>query len=238
MKGGQKIMLQEGFKESFDHKIYATKALSKKQIDLLSENIKLSYGDFIRVKSNRLKPEIAKKARKHVVFTSQNGVQSILENFPVTDLQFENIYCVGRRTKKLIESKIGPVKHFEQSALKLAQYLLKEVSDDSEITFFCGDNRRDDLPDLLTQNNKNFTEIEVYATQQSPIELTDDFAAILFFSPSAIKSYLSVKNTTDVRAICIGETTAKEAKLHFKEVKTAKMPTVENVIQLVNSILK
>ena len=238
MKGGQKILLQEGFKESFDHKIYATKALSKKQIDLLSENIKLSYGDFIRVKSNRLKPEIAKKARKHVVFTSQNGVQSILENFPVTDLQFENIYCVGRRTKKLIESKIGPVKHFEQSALKLAQYLLKEVSDDSEITFFCGDNRRDDLPDLLTQNNKNFTEIEVYATQQSPVELTDDFAAILFFSPSAIKSYLSVKNTTDVRAICIGETTAKEAKLHFKEVKTAKMPTVENVIQLVNSILK
>jgi len=165
-------------------------------------------------------------------------VQSILENFAVADLHFDNIYCVGRRTKKLIESKIGTVKHFEQSALKLAEYLVEEIPNNKEITFFCGDKRRDDLPDLLTQNNKTLIEIEAYTTQQSPLKLTDNFAAVLFFSPSAIKSYLSVKNTTDVRAICIGDTTAKEAKLYFKEVKTAKMPTVENVIRLVNNILK
>jgi len=238
IKGGQKILLQEGLKETFDHKIYATKAISKKQIDLLSDNIKVSYGDFIRIKSNRLKPEVAKKTRKHVVFTSQNAVQSILENFTVADLQFENIYCVGRRTKKLIESKIAKVAHSENSALKLAEYLVNKVPDNEEITFFCGDSRRDVLPDLLTKNNKSLTEIEVYTTQQNPIKLTDNFAAVLFFSPSAIKSYLSVENTTDVMAVCIGETTAKEAKRHFKQVQTAKMPTVENVIQLVNDTLK
>ncbi len=238
MKGGQKILLKEGLKESFDYRIYATKALSKVQLSMFSENIKVSYGDFIRIKSNRLKPEITKRPRKHVVFTSQNGVESLLQNFAASDLNFGSIYCVGRRTKKLIEAKIGKVAHIEQSALKLAEYLVNEVSDDEEITFFCGDNRRDDLPDFLTKNNKKLIEIEAYATQQSPISLDENYEGILFFSPSAIKSYLSANTDTEITVYCIGETTAKEAKKHFNQVFTAKIPMVEKVIQMVNENLK
>jgi len=237
-KGGQKLMIAEGNVQNFDHKIYVTKALSNKQLELFSKNIKATYSDFIRIKSNRLKPEIAKQPRKHVVFSSQNGVQSVLENFAVSNLNFENIYCVGRRTKKMIESKIGPVKHIEQSALKLAEYLVNNVPDDEEITFFCGDLRRDELPDLLTKNNKKLIEIVAYTTQQSPVSLENNYDGILFFSPSAIKSYLSINKDIEITAYCIGETTATEAKKHFNQVHTAKMPTVENVIQLVNENLK
>jgi len=238
MKGGQKILLQEGLKESFDYKIYATKALSKKQLELFSKDIKVSYGDFIRAKSNRLKPEIAKKTYKHVVFTSQNGVQSILDNFAVADVHFENIYCVGRRTKKMITNNFGSVKHVEQSALKLAEYLVKEIPNDAEITYFCGDIRRDELPELLSKKGKNLIEIETYATQQSPVELDKNYNGVLFFSPSAIDSYLSLNNTTETIAFCIGNTTATHAKKYFNKVETAKMPTVENVVQLVNEALK
>jgi uroporphyrinogen-III synthase len=35
-------------------------------------------------------------------------------------------------------------------------------------------------------------------------------------------------------AFCIGDTTAAEAKKHFKDVRVAKMPTVESVVRLVN----
>ena len=35
-------------------------------------------------------------------------------------------------------------------------------------------------------------------------------------------------------AFCIGNTTAAVAKNHFKEVKVAKVPTVESVIELAN----
>lgn len=238
MKGGQKILLQEGLKESFDYNIYATKALSKTQLEQFSKNIKVSYGDFIRAKSNRLKPEMSKKTYKHVVFTSQNGVQSILDNFANADMQFENIYCVGRRTKKMLTNNFGSVKHVEQSALKLAEYLVKEIPNDAEITFFCGDNRRDDLPQLLSENNKNLTEIEVYKTQQNAIELTKQYNGVLFFSPSAIKSYLSVNNSLEVMAFCIGKTTSNEAEKHFKQVFTADMPTVDNVVKLVNKTFK
>jgi uroporphyrinogen-III synthase len=43
-----------------------------------------------------------------------------------------------------------------------------------------------------------------------------------------------LENKTDVIAFCIGESTATEAKKHFKDVRIAKVPTIESVIELVN----
>ena len=42
----------------------------------------------------------------------------------------------------------------------------------------------------------------------------------------------------DKIAYCIGETTATEARKQFKDVRVAKMPTVESVIELVNEAYK
>ena len=56
---------------------------------------------------------------------------------------------------------------------------------------------------------------------------------MLFYSPSAVQCYLS-ENKTDIIAFCIGEKTAKEAKKHFSEVKIAKSPSTESIIELVN----
>jgi len=55
----------------------------------------------------------------------------------------------------------------------------------------------------------------------------------MFYSPSTVNSYLQENDTSQI-AFCIGETTAKEAKKHFKDVRVAKLPTVESVIELVN----
>ena len=41
-------------------------------------------------------------------------------------------------------------------------------------------------------------------------------------------------NNAEVIAFCIGETTAQEAKKHFKDIRISKVPTVESVIELVN----
>ena len=53
------------------------------------------------------------------------------------------------------------------------------------------------------------------------------------FNFNLIKSFLK-KNTPTCIAYCIGETTAKKARKHFKDVYTAKIPTIESVIELVN----
>ena len=68
----------------------------------------------------------------------------------------------------------------------------------------------------------------------SPSKVDDKVNGVLFYSPSTVESYMK-ENTADKIAFCIGDTTAKEAAKFFKEVKTAKLPTVESVIELVNT---
>ena len=75
---------------------------------------------------------------ENVVITSKNAVEALLTSFSPIELQFKNIYCVGRRTKKLIEKRIGKVKHSEKNAKKLAEYLV-EFMEGTEVTYFCSD---------------------------------------------------------------------------------------------------
>ena len=55
----------------------------------------------------------------------------------------------------------------------------------------------------------------------------------MFYSPSTVESFLK-QNRANGIAFCIGETTAKVAQKHFEDVRIAKVPTVESVIELVN----
>ena len=55
----------------------------------------------------------------------------------------------------------------------------------------------------------------------------------MYYSPSTVASFIKSNKASGI-AFCIGETTAKEAQLYFKDVRTAKVPTVESVIELVN----
>ena len=153
--------------------------------------------------------------------------------FVKQELQFKNIYCVGRRTKKLIEQKIGAVAHAEKNAEKLAAYLSEHIKG-QEVTYFCSDLRLDTLPEVLAENTIQVNEIEAYKTMYSPVDVSDNYSGVLFYSPSGVESYLQ-KNTADKTAFCIGESTAKEARKHFENVHVAKLPSVESVLELVNA---
>ena len=177
-------------------------------------------------------PSIGKSKIKNVIIANQNAVDSILHNFS-DELQFENIYCVGRRVKRLMENRIGKVVHFEKNAKKLADYLV-EFMEGNEVTYFCSDNRLDKLSSILTENNITVNEIEAYQTKFDAIEVDEKALGIMFYSPATVQSYMQ-KNKANKIAYCIGETTAKEARKYFKDVRVAKIPTVESVIDLVNS---
>ena len=199
---------------------------------LFHEKVKVESSDFIKISLNRIHPRFFKNEIQNVVITSKNAVESLITNYSAIELQFKNIYCVGRRTKKLVESKIGKVKHAENSAKKLAEYLV-DYMEGSEVTYFCSDLRLDDLPTVLEKNNIKVTEIEAYQTKYDGVKLDDSVEGVMFYSPSTVESFIQ-KNSADAIAFCIGETTAKEAKKHFKDVRVAKVPTVEGVIELVN----
>lgn len=230
-KGGKLIMMEdEGIEKQFS--IYSTKKLSEAQKKLLPTHMSVQDSDFIKIRFNRIAPKVVKKEIENVIITSKNGVEAILNSFTSDELQFKNIYCVGRRTKKLIEQRIGKVAHSERNAKRLSDYLSKELKG-QEVTYFCSDLRLDTLPILLKANGIAVNEVEAYKTMYSPAKVDEKVNGVLFYSPSTVESYME-KNTADKIAFCIGDTTANEAKKHFKEVQIAKMPTVESVLELVN----
>ncbi|CAA0157177.1 hydroxymethylbilane synthase [Tenacibaculum maritimum] len=230
-RGGKQIMAEdEGLEREFA--IYSTKKLSEMQKKLLPISVNIEDSDFIKTRFNRIAPKIVKNEIRHIIITSKNGVEAILHNFSPEELQFKNIYCVGRRTKKLIEQKIGKVAHSERNAEKLAAYLSDKIKGE-EVTYFCSNLRLETLPKVLAENNIVVNEVEVYKTMYSPVQVAEKVNGILFYSPSTVASYIE-KNKANKIAFCIGESTAKEARKHFENVQVANVPTVESVIEMVN----
>ncbi|WP_372754853.1 hydroxymethylbilane synthase [Mariniflexile sp.] len=230
-RGGKRLMdsIKNANKKT---NIYSTKSFTEDQRLLFHEKVVAESADFIKISLNRIHPRFLKNEIENVVITSKNAVESLITNYSAVELQFKNIYCVGRRTKRLVETKIGKVKHFENNAKKLAKYLV-EFMEGTEVTYFCSDLRLDDLPTILEENKIKVTEVEAYQTKFDGIKVDDTVEGVMFYSPSTVESFIQ-KNNAEIIAFCIGETTATEAKKHFKDVRIAKVPTVESVIELVN----
>ena len=230
-RGGKRLMDQLK-DEDKQVNIYSTKSFTEDQRFLFNEKVTPESSDFIKISLNRIHPRFVKNEIENVVITSKNAVEALLTSFSPIELQFKNIYCVGRRTKKLIEKRIGKVKHSEKNAKKLANYLV-EYMEGTEVTYFCSNLRLDDLPSILENNNIKVNEIEAYQTKYDSLKVPESVEGVMFYSPSTVQSYKK-ENIANGIAFCIGETTAKEASKHFKDVRIAKVPTVESVIELVN----
>ncbi len=233
-RGGNRLMddLKNADKQT---QIYSTKSLTEAQRHLF-KNVKVNSSDFLKISLNRIPKPILKGKIDNVVITSQNAVEAITTIVPMEELQFKNIYCVGRRTKKLIESKIGKVKHSENSAKALADHLV-EFIEGTEVTYFCSNIRLDELSKTLEENHINVNEVEAYQTVLDSVKLDSKVEGVMFYSPSTVESYIQ-DNSADKIAYCIGDTTATEAKKYFEDVRVAKIPTVESVIDLVNDHYK
>lgn len=230
-RGGKRLMdiIKNSSKKT---NVYSTKAFTEDQRLLFHEKVVADSSDFIKISLNRIHPRFLKNEIRNVIITSKNAVESLITNYSAIELQFKNIYCVGRRTKRLVENKIGKVTHSEKNAKKLAEYLVEYI-EGTEVTYFCSDIRLDALPTILEQNNIKVNEIEAYETKYDGLKVDDSVEAVMFYSPSTVESFIQ-KNKAEVIAFCIGETTANEAKKHFSDVRVAKVPTVESVIELVN----
>jgi uroporphyrinogen-III synthase len=102
-----------------------------------------------------------------------------------------------------------------------------------EVIFFCGDQRRDELPQLLKDESVAVNEIVVYETIPVPHKLSKIYTAILFFSPSAVESFFSA-NRAEVKTIffAIGNTTAAAIKKHCaNRVLVADAPGKEELVK-------
>jgi uroporphyrinogen-III synthase len=150
-----------------------------------------------------------------VVFTSMNAAEAVAEHMESFRPDWR-IYCIGNTTRGLVkkyfgESSIAGTAH---SAAALAA-LLVETGGTDEVIFFCGNQRRDELPDLLQANDIPVNEIVVYHTIATAHKAGREYDGILFFSPSAVDSFFSINRLPQQTILfAIGNTTAGAIKKH------------------------
>ncbi|MDE3248864.1 MAG: uroporphyrinogen-III synthase, partial [Bacteroidota bacterium] len=131
-----------------------------------------------------------------VVFTSMNAVEAVA-GFMQDDEPGWSIYCMGNTTRQLVKEYFGEnsIAGTADNATDLA-WLIIEEGETEEVIFFCGDQRRDELPSILQNNGIEVTEIMVYETIATPVAIKQHYNGILFFSPSAVESFFSVNKIT------------------------------------------
>ncbi|WP_299098024.1 hydroxymethylbilane synthase [uncultured Winogradskyella sp.] len=231
-KGG-KVLIDELTQGDKITNIYSTKKLTNDQVAQFHDDVVAQSNDSVKINPNRLSKNIVRNEIENVIITSQNAVEALLTNFSAAELQFKNIYCVGRKTKRIVEKRIGKVKHYEQNAKALADHMV-ELMDGAEATYFCSNLRLDTIPDILSENNIKVNEVEAYETKFDAEKVEGDLDGVMFYSPSTVQSFLKQNKAKGI-AFCIGETTATEAKKYFEDVRVAKVPLVESVVELVNA---
>ncbi len=171
-------------------------------------------------------PYAYKGSIKNAIFTSQNAVRSVFRDQKST---ISNCFCVGEKTKALLEENGQKVIKMAQNASELAKFVVKNYKNEV-FTFFHGNLKRAELPLALEENNISFNSVEVYRTTLVPKRFNRTFNGILFFSPSAVQSFMLENSMQDQIAFCIGNTTAEALKKHTNSICIANKPTIENTI--------
>lgn len=179
------------------------------QIDIVS------FIDTTPIQNSGIKEEIGKivKQPASVVFTSMNAVNSVAAyiNGHTPDW---NIFCIGNTTRQLAAKYFGDqsIHTVGNNASDLAD---KMISDKSvkQVVFFCGDQRREELPGKLRQNGITVQEVIVYHTVNTPHRIDKAYDGILFFSPSAVQSFFYANAVLPSTILfAIGQTTADAIK--------------------------
>lgn len=199
--------------------ILSTRPLSESLVDeAAQEGIIIDELSFIEtepIQSIEVQQEIEQAFLQNVsvVFTSMNAVEAVAY-YLEESLPGWSIYCIGNTTQNLVKKYFGEelIAGTANDAAELAETIIGERIS-TEVIFFCGDQRRDELPDMLREEDLDVNEITVYQTIPLNHKVDKEYLGILFFSPSAVQSFFKKNKLSSTTILfAIGKTTAAEIK--------------------------
>lgn len=144
------------------------------------------------------------------IFTSVNSVNAVSKF--LSEKPLWKIFCIGYKTKEKVadvfgdKNIIGTADNGEQLAEKIIKLPFRK-----EIFFFSGNQRSEVLPEKLKSKKIALEELVVYNTIEKPQNISKRYDGILFFSPSAARSFFAANTLLNApQLFAIGTTTAKE----------------------------
>ena len=174
-----------------------------------------------------------------IAFTSQNAVRAFSEiifkeKIKVPQVKFFAIGDSTVRHLKLLD--VEPQLPQQNDAVNLADLILKDKGIKT-ILFPCAEHHLEDLPEWLSRQNIHVNEMIVYTTIPLKKKIdTTRIQAIVFLSPSAVKSFFAANKQTDsIPCFAIGKTTADELKrITAAPVFIADKPDIKSIFEKIN----
>ena len=174
-----------------------------------------------------------------LIFTSVNGVKAFFDNHfaaneNFAEMNYNKIYAVGSQTKKeLRKHNFGTFKLCKNAA-ELSQFIT-ENSADEKFLHFCGDLALDVLDEKLPLQNISYQKIPVYKTQLLFPKINEKYQAVVFFSPSGVRSFAKFNGLDDLKIFSIGKTTTSELKkLTENKIITSCKNTLADLLNLIS----
>lgn len=205
------------------HTILSTKILQpdiREQLE--GQGVTLLEVPFIDVKPivsyskyKEIWPILNNTADQAIVFTSKHAVEAVDKHLHGGDAVYipDNweVFCLNGATKDKV-AEVFSAQHIVDTAPYATELAAKIIAYGtfSEVVFFCGNQRLDTIPQLLKEGGIGVKEIVVYETTATPVVVdAARLNAVLFFSPSGVKSFFSAnKLQPGTACMAIGETTA------------------------------
>ena len=209
-----------------EFRLLSTKCLSVEQQNrLIQTGVSYSCWDFIKSTPTDFK---ANPENKSLIFSSQNAVKSVFNQFHFSG---NNCYCVGGKTKKILEENGQNVVKMTQNASILADFILKNTKNEPFL-FFTGNQRMSTIEAAFAREKRSLEVVETYTSRAQP-KAMGNYDAVIFYSPSGVESYIQNNSLADSTSFAIGETTAQSLKKYTDNIITATQPTVEHLIAAV-----
>lgn len=210
------------------YRVLCTRPLSGNLITEAGDHgIAVDVQDFIQIKPRANKDltglekirQVLGRPEIPLVFTSAHAVNVFMEHYCYQEgvhLFAGNPFCcIDGNTKAQLQKQFpaNPILAEASYGKDLAAAIIA-LGNISEVFFFCGNQRRNELPEGLREAGIKVNEFVIYENVPTPA-VVNDYDGILFFSPSAVKSYFSVNRPTPKTVFfAIGSTTAAQLEDH------------------------
>jgi uroporphyrinogen-III synthase len=228
------------------YSVLSTKKLKPSQVQLAERHgVTILEEEFITIlpihsnkKLKEVLPFLEARHPQHIAFTSANAVEAVkwyIRQAGISRLPGWKLYTLAGKTMETLLTIVLPedVVAVAGNAATLAEKIISQGI--KELVFFCGNQRREELPLLLEKSGVKLIEVIVYETIEKAVSVNFQPDGVLFFSPSGVRSFFSV-NQLKSTAICfaVGETTAASIKeLVNNQVVVCKNPDQESMIEAV-----
>ena len=204
---------------------------------LIDNDFNVVEHDFIKIENTDASAvkEILSTYLPNYIFTSKNAVKAFVNYISANKINVQkksNFFAISGETQQALVDEGYKVLIAKDNAAALANEIIS-TSKEQQFVFFCGDKRRNELPDAMQQAGLDVEEVVLYKTVLQSLKITVSYQAILFFSPSAVEGFFKENILAKtVQCFCIGYTTAnalKEYKINNK-IKVISYPSQQVMI--------